>query len=89
MSRYISLLPLALSFASAPLLFTSILVDKISIHSFNMHLTAAATLLLLGKALASPIEVEERQTSCPNIHVFGARETTAPAGYGTAGGKLL
>ncbi|KAK0106563.1 1 carbohydrate esterase [Cadophora gregata f. sp. sojae] len=50
-----------------------------------MYLTAAATLLLLGKALASPIEVEERQTSCPNIHVFGARETTAPAGYGTAG----
>ncbi|KAF9052083.1 Acetylxylan esterase At 0.90 angstrom resolution [Panaeolus papilionaceus] len=23
--------------------------------------------------------------SCPRVHVFGARETTAPAGYGTAG----
>ncbi|CZT25098.1 related to acetylxylan esterase precursor [Ramularia collo-cygni] len=23
--------------------------------------------------------------SCPNIHIFGARETTAPAGYGTGG----
>ncbi|RPA79999.1 putative acetyl xylan esterase [Ascobolus immersus RN42] len=23
--------------------------------------------------------------SCPEIHIFGARETTAPAGYGTAG----
>ena len=22
--------------------------------------------------------------SCPEVHVFGARETTAPAGYGTA-----
>lgn len=52
-----------------------------------MHLTAAATLLFLGKALASPVDIEERQTSCPNIHVFGARETTAPVGYGTAGGK--
>ncbi|KAH7360299.1 putative acetyl xylan esterase [Rhexocercosporidium sp. MPI-PUGE-AT-0058] len=50
-----------------------------------MHFTSAATLLFLGKAFASPIEIEERQSSCPNIHVFGARETTAPAGYGTAG----
>lgn len=23
--------------------------------------------------------------SCPGIHIFGARETTAPAGYGTGG----
>jgi acetylxylan esterase len=28
--------------------------------------------------------IEQRQ-SCPAIHIFGARETTAPAGYGTAG----
>ncbi|RDW89258.1 hypothetical protein BP6252_01290 [Coleophoma cylindrospora] len=38
--------------------------------------------------MASPLDsapsLEPRQ-SCPNIHVFGARETTAPAGYGTAG----
>lgn len=44
-------------------------------------------LLAAAGALASPMaepELMERQ-SCPNVHVFGARETTAPAGYGTAG----
>jgi acetylxylan esterase len=45
-------------------------------------LWTAATLLLAGSTLATPLE--ERQ-SCPKVHVFGARETTAPAGYGTAG----
>ena len=25
-----------------------------------------------------------RITQCPNIHIFGARETTAPAGYGSS-----
>jgi acetylxylan esterase len=40
--------------------------------------------MAIGFTLASPVEVEERQ-SCPNIHVFGARETTAAPGYGTAG----
>lgn len=46
----------------------------------------AAILFMLGLAAASPLELlEQRQSSCPNIHVFGARETTAPAGYGTAG----
>lgn len=44
----------------------------------------AAALALAGLAAASPVELQERQ-SCPKIHVFGARETTAPAGYGTAG----
>ncbi|KAL1961999.1 hypothetical protein VTN77DRAFT_690 [Rasamsonia byssochlamydoides] len=43
----------------------------------------AATLLLIVHAFASPVEVKERQ-SCPNIHVFGARETTAPPGYGSS-----
>ena len=38
--------------------------------------------LVAGTALAAPLE--ERQ-SCPQIHIFGARETTAPAGYGSAG----
>jgi acetylxylan esterase len=33
---------------------------------------------------AFPDNLEARQ-SCPKVHVFGARETTAPAGYGTAG----
>ena len=45
-----------------------------------------AALLLLGRTSAVPFDaLEERQTSCPEIHVFGARETTAPPGYGTAG----
>jgi len=41
-----------------------------------------ATLLLAGQVFAAPVELEERQ-SCPGIHVFGARETTA--GYGSSG----
>lgn len=47
----------------------------------------ATSFLFLARVIASPvdIELEERQSSCPNIHIFGARETTAPAGYGTAG----
>ena len=51
-----------------------------------MRLTsgAAALLAVAPAAIASPIQHEERQ-SCPNIHIFGARETTAPAGYGSAG----
>lgn len=45
----------------------------------------AAFLLLAHPLLsgASPVEVEERQ-SCPDIHVFGARETTASPGYGSS-----
>ena len=41
-----------------------------------------ASLLLAATTLAIPLE--ERQ-SCPGIHIFGARETTAPPGYGSAG----
>ncbi|KAL7941003.1 carbohydrate esterase family 5 protein [Trichoderma barbatum] len=40
---------------------------------------------LLSQALlatASPMDLEKRQ--CPGIHVFGARETTAPPGYGSS-----
>lgn len=40
---------------------------------------------LLSQALlatASPVDLEKRQ--CPGIHIFGARETTAPAGYGSS-----
>lgn len=48
----------------------------------------SAYLLLLARAAllagASPLEVEGRQSSCPGVHVFGARETTAPAGYGSS-----
>lgn len=46
-------------------------------------LSSAAVLLFALQAFANE-DLEARQ-SCPSIHVFGARETTAPAGYGTAG----
>ncbi|KAK6540114.1 hypothetical protein TWF694_008938 [Orbilia ellipsospora] len=46
-------------------------------------LLTAATLVLLGQQV-SAARLDARQ-SCPSIHIFGARETTAPAGYGTAG----
>lgn len=51
-----------------------------------MHAVVAAALtLLLAHCGASPLAaLEERQSSCPNVHVFGARETTAPAGYGSS-----
>ncbi|KIJ41431.1 carbohydrate-binding module family 1 protein [Sphaerobolus stellatus SS14] len=39
-------------------------------------------LLFAVRTYASSLETRQ---SCPNIHVFGARETTAPPGYGTAG----
>ncbi|VDC04512.1 unnamed protein product [Peniophora sp. CBMAI 1063] len=44
----------------------------------------AASFLLLGAALASANVLDSRAT-CPQVHVFGARETTVPPGYGTAG----
>ncbi|CZT12284.1 probable Acetylxylan esterase 2 [Rhynchosporium agropyri] len=47
-------------------------------------LVKATVLLLVAQALSSPLDIEERQ-SCPKIHIFGARETSAPPGYGTAG----
>ncbi|KAJ4424876.1 carbohydrate esterase [Gnomoniopsis sp. IMI 355080] len=50
--------------------------------------TKALTLALftLG-AFASPIEVgaDVEKRACPGVHVFGARETTASPGYGSAG----
>ena len=45
---------------------------------------AAASALLLVHCGASPLAALEARQSCPNVHVFGARETTAPAGYGTS-----
>jgi acetylxylan esterase len=50
-----------------------------------MKFTATALPLLAGLASAGPIE--ERQ-SCPGVHVFGARETTTPQGYGTSQGLV-
>ncbi|KDR73829.1 hypothetical protein GALMADRAFT_141611 [Galerina marginata CBS 339.88] len=48
----------------------------------RLSLSASFVLLALQN-FASAVEIEKR--ACPNIHVFGARETTAPPGYGTAG----
>jgi acetylxylan esterase len=45
----------------------------------------AATILMVAHAVASPLDgpqIQKRQ--CPNIHVFGARETTVASGYGSS-----
>lgn len=44
---------------------------------------------MFGLAVANPVhhDLEERQ-SCPGVYVFGARETTAPPGYGTSQGLV-
>lgn len=52
-----------------------------------MKVTAAAALSLAGLVAANPVDIEERQ-SCPKVYIFGARETTAPAGYGTSAGLV-
>lgn len=51
---------------------------------------AAAVLpLLAGFVRSHPSGgLEERQASCPKIHVYGARETTVPQGYGTSQGMV-
>ena len=50
-----------------------------------MYQKAAIAAVLLSIAIGAPLTIEERQTACPNVHVFGARETTASPGYGSAG----
>jgi len=47
---------------------------------FKMRFSPALVLPALALAAPAP-ELEER--ACAPIHIFGARETTAPAGYGT------
>ena len=49
--------------------------------------TAVVLPLFLGLVGSSPMEIEERQ-SCPKVHVYGARETTVPQGYGTSKGLV-
>ncbi|KAH7031510.1 carbohydrate esterase family 5 protein [Microdochium trichocladiopsis] len=46
----------------------------------------SATALLVAAAAASSANASplEARQSCPGVHVFGARETTAPPGYGTS-----
>lgn len=51
----------------------------------SIMLSKSLLLSLLPTALAFPSpELSERQSGCPNIHIFGARETTAAPGYGSA-----
>ncbi|RWA09639.1 hypothetical protein EKO27_g5440, partial [Xylaria grammica] len=52
---------------------------------FKMKSSTAVLPILAAVASAKP--VQQRQ-SCPGVYVFGARETTAPAGYGTSGGLV-
>ncbi|GAB1318354.1 hypothetical protein MFIFM68171_08564 [Madurella fahalii] len=52
-----------------------------------MKVTTVAVPVLAGLASANPIGIEERQ-SCPQVHIFGARETTVPQGYGTSQGLV-
>ncbi|KAJ7162005.1 putative acetyl xylan esterase [Mycena crocata] len=42
-----------------------------------MSIRVASLLMLLGATVVT--------AQCPQVHIFGARETTAPPGYGTAG----
>jgi len=44
------------------------------------------TLAFVGGVLAGPIgsDIPMKRLSCPGIHVFGARETTAAPGYGSS-----
>lgn len=39
----------------------------------------------LVACIHTALATSEAALACPEIHVFGARETTAPPGYGTAG----
>ena len=39
---------------------------------------------LAGESLATAVPFQARAARCPAMHVFGARETTAPPGFGTA-----
>lgn len=49
--------------------------------------TSLAVIPTAATVLAAPSShagVVRRQNDCPPIHVFGARETTAPPGFGTS-----
>jgi len=59
-------------------------VQPNSLH-FKMLLTTAS--LLLWGTFVSALHLPEKR-SCPKIHVFGARETTASQGYGSSSSKF-
>ncbi|KKY15921.1 putative acetyl xylan esterase [Diplodia seriata] len=47
--------------------------------------TLAAALLLTSTAVTLAAPMESKRAACADIHVFGARETTVSAGFGSAG----
>ena len=50
-----------------------------------MQLTQSALVPLVPLlAAAAPVEDVEKRAACPDIHVFGARETTVSPGYGSS-----
>lgn len=50
-----------------------------------MHSKLLTASLLGVGALAIPFEGSMEKRACPGVHIFGARETTASPGYGSAG----
>lgn len=63
------------------------ILHRDSRQTSNMKVSAVAIPVLAGLVSAGPVDIEARQ-SCPGVHIFGARETTAPAGYGTSQGLV-
>lgn len=46
--------------------------------------TLLTLLTAITTAFASPVaDLDTRQSNCPPLHIFGARETTAAPGYGS------
>ncbi|RWA09222.1 hypothetical protein EKO27_g5876 [Xylaria grammica] len=52
-----------------------------------MKATILAPIIAAAGVRASPAEIAGRQ-SCPDVYVFGARETTVAPGYGTSAGLV-
>lgn len=55
----------------------------LSAISFTAHATPIIS--SSSEELSSNENDNDRRASCPSVHIFGARETTASAGYGSAG----
>jgi acetylxylan esterase len=48
-----------------------------------MHFNPLALFMLVSSSLAVPLDADlSKRQSCPSVHVFGARGTTVPPGYG-------
>jgi len=76
-----------ISFSNIPSPLRTCLTSlKSNLPKAKTMLFKATTLALVGSTLASPIasDVAVKRQGCPDIHVFGARETTASPGYGSS-----